>query len=234
MRLKSSRSLKHLLRLLCQTLCLVIFLILFRLTDYRGTDEIGWAVNVLFRMDPLSALTAMLAAKEFIFLFTPALIIAFLTVLFGRFFCGWICPLGTLLDFLGRFLRCSNKNIEGIRYVKYILLTIILCSACFGLQLSGFLNPFSILVRGLAFSIDPVFNYIVCLAFDSIYINAPESLSNLTEPVYSSLKQTLLPFRQSFFALLFGFGVIALARLMRGKPPEKDEQKKELSDKDEK
>ena len=26
--------------------------------------------------------------------------------------------------------------------------------------------------------------------------------------------------------LLFGFGVIALSRLMRGKPPEEDEQKK--------
>ena len=34
--------------------------------------------------------------------------------------------------------------------------------------------------------------------------------------------------------LLFGFGVIALARLMRGKPPEKDEQKKKLPEKDEK
>ena len=34
--------------------------------------------------------------------------------------------------------------------------------------------------------------------------------------------------------LLFGFGVIALARLMRGKPPENDEQKKEFPKKDEK
>jgi len=34
--------------------------------------------------------------------------------------------------------------------------------------------------------------------------------------------------------LLFGFGVIALARLMRGKSPENDEQKKELPKKDEK
>ena len=34
--------------------------------------------------------------------------------------------------------------------------------------------------------------------------------------------------------LLFGFGVIALARLMRGKSPKNDEQKKELPEKDEK
>ena len=37
-----------------------------------------------------------------------------------------------------------------------------------------------------------------------------------------------------FMGLLFGFGIIALARLMRGKPPKNDEQKKELSEKDEK
>jgi len=203
MNIKPTYLIKHLLRLLCQAICLIIFLILFRLTDYRGTDEIGWAVNVLFRLDPLSALTAMLAAKEFIVLFVPALILVLLTMIFGRFFCGWICPLGTLLDFFGKYIRCSNKKIIGVRYVKYILLTIIMVSALLGLQLSGFLNPFSILVRALAFSIDPVFNYIVCLVFDSIYLHGPESLSNLTEPVYSSLKQTLLPFRQSFFALSF-------------------------------
>ena len=34
--------------------------------------------------------------------------------------------------------------------------------------------------------------------------------------------------------LLFGFGVIALARLMRGKPPKSNDQKKELPKKDEK
>lgn len=194
---------KHLLRLFCQVICLIVFLILFRLTDYRGTDEIGWAVNVLFRMDPLSALTAMLAAKEFIVLFIPALILIVFTIIFGRFFCGWICPLGTLLDFLGKYIRCSNKKIAGIRYVKYILLTAIIVSAVLGLQLSGYFDPFSILVRGLAFSIDPLFNYVTCLIFDSIYLHGPESLSNLTEPVYSNLKQTLLPFRQSLFALSF-------------------------------
>ncbi len=211
MNIKPAYSIKHLLRLLCQGVCLVVFLILFRLTDYRGKDEIGWAVNVLFRLDPLSALTSILAAKEYIILFIPALILVALTIIFGRFFCGWICPLGTLLDLFSKYVRCSNKKIAGVRYVKYIFLTVIIVGAVFGLQLSGFLNPFSILVRGLAFSIDPVFNYIICLFFDSIYLNAPEALSNLTEPVYSSLKQTLLPFRQSFFALSFLCFIILLS-----------------------
>ena len=28
-----------------------------------------------------------------------------MTLLLGRFFCGWICPLGTLLDYFHRILR---------------------------------------------------------------------------------------------------------------------------------
>ena len=35
-------------------------------------------------------------------------------------------------------------------------------------------------------------------------------------------------FTKIFMGLLFGFGIIALARLMRGKSPKNDEQKKEL------
>ena len=41
-------------------------------------------------------------------------------------------------------------------------------------------------------------------------------------------------FTKIFMGLLFGFGIIALARLMRGKSPKSDEQKKELPRKDEK
>ncbi len=37
-----------------------------------------------------------------------------------------------------------------------------------------------------------------------------------------------------FMGRLFGFGVIALARLMRGKSPEKKKKKNELPKKDEK
>lgn len=191
------------MRIACQVFCLAVFLVLFRLTDYQGSDEIGWAVNVLFRLDPLSALTAMLASRSVILLFIPALVLVVLTLFFGRFFCGWICPLGALLDFFGKTMNRSERKITGIRHIKYILLTIILISALFGVQLSGFFDPFSILVRGLTFAVDPVLNFVICFFFDSVYLHAPESVSSLTEPVYGFLKQTVLPFKQSFYLLSF-------------------------------
>jgi len=208
------------MRIACQVFCLAVFLVLFRLTDYRGSDEIGWAVNVLFRLDPLSAVTAMLAAKTFIVLFIPALVLMALTFIFGRFFCGWICPLGSLLDFFGKYFRPAAERSTNFRKVKYILLTVIFISALFGVQLSGFLDPFAILVRGLVFAVDPVLNFAACYFFDTVYLHAPEAVSGLTEPVYAFLKETLLPFKQSFFLLAFTSflllaGIFLLERVSR-------------------
>ncbi|WP_318258596.1 4Fe-4S binding protein [Geobacter anodireducens] len=89
-----------------QLLFLLLFLVLFVNTEYRGRDEINGAVNALFRADPLVAATYLLAAKTFTWLLLPAVLLLVATALLGRFFCGWVCPLGTILDLLGsRFRR---------------------------------------------------------------------------------------------------------------------------------
>ena len=86
------------LRRFSQLLFVILFLILFRKTDYAGTDQIPYAVNIFFRLDPLAAASAMLGAKAIITLLLYSLIVVFLTLLLGRFFCGWFCPLGSILD----------------------------------------------------------------------------------------------------------------------------------------
>ena len=85
-------------RRLAQLGFFVLFLVLFVKTDYSGVDELHGAVNLLFRIDPLLALTAMLAAKTVVVLMLPALATVALTLVFGRAFCGWVCPMGTLID----------------------------------------------------------------------------------------------------------------------------------------
>ena len=189
-------------RRLSQLICLVIFLFLFRQTDYTGSDTIPYAVNILFRLDPLVLATITLAQKTFVTLLWPSFIIIGLTLLFGRCFCSWICPLGTLIDISDHFIK-SPKTSVRLPYLKYVILIIILISSAFGVQLLGFADPFSLLVRGMVFSIDPVMNYLVSLFFDSVYTRGPAAFSNISEPVYEVLKTFVLPFKQSFFYLSF-------------------------------
>ncbi len=185
-----------------QSLFFLLFLFLFIKTDYAGFDELTWAVNLLFRIDPFLALAAMLAAKTVIVLMLPALITLGLTLVFGRFFCGWVCPLGTLIDASRRLCGTIGITPEpGQRQWKYYLLFFLLAAACFGLPLAGYLDPFSLLVRGLTFAVHPALDHATTTLFTWTYQQAPEWVNALTEPVYALLKKYLLPFGAKVYAL---------------------------------
>ncbi len=208
-------------RRLSQALFFLLFLVLFINTDYAGVDELNWAVNLLFRIDPFLALAAMLAAKTIIALMLPALLTLGLTLVFGRFFCGWICPLGLLIDISRRLLGSgSTKGGRDLRHIKYVLLLFLLMAACFGLPLAGYLDPFSLLVRGLTFAVQPGIDHAATSFFTWTYQQAPAWINTLTEPVYGLLKQWVLPFSAKVYALsglslLLLLAVLGLSRIER-------------------
>ncbi|MCX6908727.1 MAG: 4Fe-4S binding protein [Verrucomicrobia bacterium] len=194
-----------------QLLCLFAFLWLFRKTESDGSSTIAFGANILFRLDPLVAASAVLAGAKFITALWPALITITLTLVLGRFFCGWVCPLGTLLDIANHALpeKATPPNPRW-RVVKFFLLGLVLTSAVLGCQLIGYLDPFSILVRGMAIALDPWMNRAVTLPFTLIYQHAPASVSDITEPIYAFLKTRLLPFQQNSFV----FSIISFAILV--------------------
>jgi polyferredoxin len=197
-----------------QIVFLLAFLWLFRKTDYTGGNELHAAVNWLFRLDPLVAAAAMLAARTVVSLLLLALIVVGLTLLLGRVFCGWVCPLGTLLDATHRIatpLPQFHAHRGRWRWVKYFLLGVTLIAACFSVPLVGYFDPFALLVRCLTFAVDPVLNMVVTAPFTWLYQHAPESVSNVSEPIYSFLKNTLLPFHQGTYLLAgLSFGMLLL------------------------
>ena len=190
------------LRRLSQLLFVILFLILFRKTDYAGTDQIPYAVNIFFRLDPLVAASAMLGAKTIITLVLYSLIVVFLTVLLGRFFCGWFCPLGSLLDLChGLIPQRKERTKTRFRSWKYLLLSLILTCAFFGLPLVGYFDPFSILARSMTIVLDPFLYWIVSTPFDFLYKVAPDWVTRASEPIYDQLKQFILPYNQKVFTL---------------------------------
>ena len=204
-------------RRLSQLVCLALFFFLFINTDYSGSDELEYAVNILFRIDPLLALCASVAGGVLITLMWPALITIVLTIVLGRFFCGWVCPMGTLLDGCHKIIPPKGKvpmeqtQREGkYRPLKFYLLGFLLAGAWFGLPMAGYFDPFSILVRGLTLAVDPAINALATTFFTHTYQEAPGWVNSMTEPVYTFLKATILPFNQKYYDL----AVLSLAILL--------------------
>ena len=91
------------LRRLSQILFLALFVFLFIQTEYKGSNELGLPVRLFLDFDPLIALSALLANHAVRAIFLLSLVTVVVSILFGRVFCGWVCPLGTLNSIAGWF-----------------------------------------------------------------------------------------------------------------------------------
>lgn len=91
-----------------QTLSLGLFLWLLYKAARPLTDTL-LPVDAFLRLDPVVATLVPLAAREWIPALVPGLVLLALTMLLGRFFCGWICPFGATLDLVrGLWLRARK------------------------------------------------------------------------------------------------------------------------------
>lgn len=152
-----------------QALALLAFVVLF-VWSRRG----GWPamlVNAPMRLDPLAMLAHLIASRTVLAGSALALVVIGLTLALGRVWCGWLCPLGTLLDWIplrGRRSRQASVP-EGWRGVKYGLLLTILAAALFtNLTLLVF-DPLTILFRTLSTAIWPGVDQIVTGAETVLY-----------------------------------------------------------------
>jgi MauM/NapG family ferredoxin protein len=185
-----------------QIVFLALFLILFATTEYRGSDQVSTALNSFFRADPLVGLSYLLSAKTFTYLLLPGFILLVLSAILGRFFCGWICPLGTILDFFAhRIRRRAPLALLKGRLKYYVLLTLLLASL-FGLNIVGILDPIAILVRFMTFTFYPILGYLAKFGWVGLYHTLGDSRDSL-EGGYAFLRSYILPFRNVFYPLSF-------------------------------
>ena len=107
--------------------------------------------------DPLAGLESIIASKRLAGVLLVSLLIPVAaTLLLGRVFCSWICPMGLLLegaDKLRRllhFLRLKPRDIHCSRALKYILLGLgLVMTAFLALPVLGYIYPPAIISREL-------------------------------------------------------------------------------------
>lgn len=115
-----------------------------------GLAFAGWAVpvNVLLRLDPLIAVATVLAARAVPVLVIPGLVLLALSLLMGRFFCGWLCPLGTTLDGTDALIAPRKQAATANwRRFRHGFLALILAAAALGVSLVHLGAPLSLATR---------------------------------------------------------------------------------------
>lgn len=181
-------------RRVLQTAVFGLFLVLLaanRPTMGGGPDG---PVKLFFDLDPLVFLSTWLASRSAADLSLLALVTILVTVLLGRVFCGWFCPMGALLNAVGslrhRYRRVTVRSDGFSRWqrAKYLVLAALLVLAAFGAQWSGILDPFSLLYRSLALTVVPGADIAVSGLANAVYLGDPSlgswHMRDLTEPVY--------------------------------------------------
>jgi polyferredoxin len=140
-----SRGHWHRLRRPAQLVALALFLALF--VAGRRPD---WPLptDLFIRLDPLAGLSSGLAGRAIPIRFAPALVLAVGTLLLGRAWCGWLCPLGTALDLAGG--RPSDGPLsDRWQRARFLVLFALLGAALLANQSLLILDPLTLLTRAL-------------------------------------------------------------------------------------
>jgi len=135
-----------------------LFMFLFAQAVYLGRSPL--ASDLFYRLDPLIAATTMLASRAIKTGLLYALVNMAATLLFGRVWCGWVCPFGSILEWFSP----SHKPVsipDGWRKIKYLLLIVLLVAALLGNQTMAFLDPISTLTRTMTTVIWPGLRFVV-------------------------------------------------------------------------
>ena len=153
-------------RRLYQAFFLALFLAALVLMTAEGVRRVP--VTWLFQLDPLSAAVSLLASWSLTSALAWSLAIVLLTVLAGRAFCGWICPLGTVLQLAswatGRLRRGPATDLNRWRphfVLKYLLLVALLAAAALGAGIAGLFDPLSLFARSLGSGLSPALHQLV-------------------------------------------------------------------------
>lgn len=136
-----------------QLLCLALFL------GALGSAAFLLRPDLFLRMDPALVGITAVAARILKWIFLPALLVLISAPLFGRIFCGYICPMGTTIDLGDRCVRTgkhSGLSISVSPRIKLLLLAFVFGAAVLGVNLVFWISPIPLITRFYGLVVYPV------------------------------------------------------------------------------
>lgn len=212
------------LRRISQIFFLLLFFVLLIFTALRpapggaGDLRMHAPVRLFFEWDPLVGIANALASHALYRGLAWCLLILVPTFFVGRFFCGWICPMGTLQHYVGEMpseAKRGKQRLELNRYkrwqtVKYVVLIAGLVAALFGSMAIGWFDPFSMLVRSIGLSLLPGFNVALRAVITPLEHSHFAVLRTTGETLHTILQAFVLDLRPTHFAQGLALGVLFL------------------------
>lgn len=161
--------------------------------------------DLFLKLNPLVALLTEIASRHFIdTVFFAGVAVALLTILFGRFFCGAVCPLGAIIDFFDRYVVGKARSPARtpphyLQRLKYILLFTFVVLSLFGVIFPLFMDPISLTTRIFALLINPLLKFSGMSAlsaagplFQALNLDGIRLFTFLTPVFYGTVTVTVL------------------------------------------
>lgn len=138
--------------------------------------RVPYPTSLFLEMDPLVGIATSLATGALYDGLIWSIPLLLLTMLLGRFFCGWICPVGTLNHFVswinpfhrGGARVAANQYRPAMR-IKFYILIALLAASLFTTTQIGLLDPICLAVRSVGLSLLPAANYVSRAGVDALY-----------------------------------------------------------------
>ncbi|MCK5853526.1 4Fe-4S binding protein [bacterium] len=155
----------------------LFFLLLFFAAQGRLK---GYPVTLLLDSSPLNALSTLFSSWNVAHTMWIGFAVLALSFFLGRFFCSFICPLGTIFHFiswLSKNKKISNRILKNkysfLQIYKYGLLIVLLTCALFGGLQIGLFDPIDLLTRTSAVFIYPTIDSAFFAGQNYVFPTAP-------------------------------------------------------------
>jgi len=203
-------------------LVLLFFWLVLLLHVNPAWNRVPW-LGAWFLVDPLVLVATWLAAHQVPLAALLSLVVIAMTLVLGRVFCGWVCPLGTVHSIASRLFHARRRGSPARadhwsrwQLAKYYLLVGFLVMAAFGSHWVCVLDPIVLLYRTATTALLPGLQWAIeegsAAVFQADLHVGELHLTSLTEPPYGFLRNYVFIAKQAFLgsSLIFALFVVTL------------------------